>query len=117
MRTEECNRLHGNFVTWSTVVMARCWLTNGKTAAARPMMPMTPGLESCLEGLLGGQNGKPMRLGLASDKPRADTYRTLQSEKATTKALKGFRGPCVRVYGLGITFTLDSSRSFGLVGL
>jgi integrase len=58
LRPEECFRLKWEAITWVNGRHGTLFVTHGKTAAARRVLPMTPRVRSILEGLW-ERNGKP----------------------------------------------------------
>ncbi len=59
MRPEECYRLRWKYVTCVNGRYGTLLVTHGKTAAARRLLPMTPGVRKLLEGRW-EETGKPI---------------------------------------------------------
>ena len=103
MRPEECYRLQWEYVTWANGRHGSLFVTHGKTAAARRVLPMTPRVRELLETRWKAQ-GKPAE-GYVWPAPSKSGHMEPSSlKKQHAKALRFSRVRPFVLYSLRHTF-------------
>jgi integrase len=103
MRPEECYRLRWEYVTWVNGRHGSLFVTHGKTAAARRLLPMTPRVRSLLETRWNAQ-GRPREGYVWSAPSKSGHMEPSSLKKQHAKALRLSKVRPFVLYSLRHTF-------------
>ncbi len=95
MRPEESFRLRWEAITWTNGRHGTLLVTQGKTAAARRLLPFTPRVRAVLEGLWEAE-GRPIEGWVWSSGTRSGHIRVLHSQEAAQEGSEAKRSSSFR---------------------